>query len=363
VVVWGDNTYGQQFVPAGLSNVIAIAAAANDTFALKNDGTVFGWDNNNSGQLNIPTGLSNVVAIAAGVYNGFALKIDGTVVQWGNGPVWQHNSTNTQLTVAAGMSNVAAVAAGGYSAWSLQNDGTVSGWGWNGSAGFFGFFGITALSAAGSGSPLDDYVLVLRNDGTIAMGGAGFTPYTPYIPASQSNVVAVSAGYHHAAVLVNNGTPWVARQLLNQTVYSGSTVIFGSGVVGGMPLNYQWQFNGTNLAGATNVLLVLTNVPLSVAGNYGCIATNIFGAATNLSATLTVLRSTPRFNSAPSFSNNGFGWQLDQLSGHGTIIILASTNLVDWVPVFTNPPVTGSLQFLDPRVTNQPYRFYRAVEQ
>jgi len=114
---------------------------------------------------------------------------------------------------------------------------------------------------------------------------------------------------------------------------------------------------------ATNVLLVLTNVPLSVAGNYGCIATNIFGAATNLSATLTVLRSTHRFNSAPSFSNNGFGWQLDQLSGHGTIIILASTNLVDWVPVFTNPPVTGSLQFLDPRVTNQPYRFYRAVEQ
>jgi hypothetical protein len=342
-----------------LSNVTALAAAANDTFALRNDGTLTGWGNNNNDQLNIPTGLSNVVAIAAGVYNGFALKADGTVVQWGNGPVWQHNGNNTNLTVAPGMSNITAVAAGGFSAWSLQSDGTVFGWGWYG---FAGFSSITALSAAGTTSPTYDYVLVLRNNGTIATSG-GSPFFTPYISVSPSNVVAISAGYNHAAALVNDGTPLVARQLLSQTVYSGSTAIFSSGIVGGMPLNYQWRFNGTNLAGATNALLVLTNVPLSAAGNYDSIVTNTFGAATNLNATLTVLRSTLRFNSVAAFSNNGFGWQLDQLSGHGTIIILASTNLVDWVPVFTNPPVTGSLLFLDPEATNQSCRFYRAVEQ
>ena len=105
--------------------------------------------------------------------------------------------------------------------------------------------------------------------------------------------------------------------------------MFCSRVAGAMPLNFQWQFNGANLDGATNALLVLTNVPLCAAGSYGCIVTNAFGAATNLNATLTVLRSTPQFNCSPAFSNNGFGLQLDQLSGHGTIVLLASTNLVD----------------------------------
>jgi hypothetical protein len=167
----------------------------------------------------------------------------------------------------------------------------------------------------------------------------------------------------HAAVVVNDGTPQVAQPLLNRTVYSGSTVSFNSGMGGGAALNYQWLCNGTNLDGATNALLVLTNVPLSAAGNYTCMATNLYGAATNLNATLTVLRSTPWISCPGTFSSRGLTLQLDQLSGHGATIIMASTNLVNWVPILTNPPVTGTLQFLDPDMTNQPSRFYRAVEQ
>jgi hypothetical protein len=128
-------------------------------------------------------------------------------------------------------------------------------------------------------------------------------------------------------------------------------------------LSYQWQLNGTNILNATNYLLLLTNVAFSDAGNYGCVVTNALGAVTNSNAFLTVLRSTPRFNAACSYSSNGFSCQLDQLSGHGTIIIFTSTNLVDWFPLFVSPPVTGSLQFLDPAATNQPSRFYRALEQ
>jgi hypothetical protein len=40
-------------------------------------------------------------------------------------------------------------------------------------------------------------------------------------------------------------------------------------------------------------------------------------------------------------------------------IINASTNLVDWVPIFTNLPTTGSIQFLDHDATNHPSRLYR----
>jgi hypothetical protein len=39
-----------------------------------------------------------------------------------------------------------------------------------------------------------------------------------------------------------------------------------------------------------------------------------------------------------------------------TNIIEASTNLVNWMPIFTN---IGSTMFTDPKATNYPYRFYR----
>ena len=61
VVVWGDNTYGQTNVPAGLSNVVAIAAGFYHCLALRNDGTVTAWGNNTYGQTNVPAGLANVV--------------------------------------------------------------------------------------------------------------------------------------------------------------------------------------------------------------------------------------------------------------------------------------------------------------
>src|SRR6185436_10347159 len=48
-------------LPGGLDDVIAIAGAANRNLALESDGTVLGW-----GDITVPAGLSNVTAIAAG---------------------------------------------------------------------------------------------------------------------------------------------------------------------------------------------------------------------------------------------------------------------------------------------------------
>ena len=97
VVAWGMNygIYGWNVstVPAGLSNVVAIATGGYHTLALKSDGTVVAWGAGNSPsgvqmgdkkQSIVPSGLSNVVAIAAGGYHSMALKSDGTVVMWGD---------------------------------------------------------------------------------------------------------------------------------------------------------------------------------------------------------------------------------------------------------------------------------------
>jgi hypothetical protein len=43
-------------------------------------------------------------------------------------------------------------------------------------------------------------------------------------------------------------------------------------------------------------------------------------------------------------------------------VIQASSNLVDWLPILTNPALAGSIEFIDRSAANQRYRFYRAVE-
>jgi hypothetical protein len=384
LAAWGDNSYGQDLIPDGLSNVVAICSGPAYDLVLKSDGTVAGWGDDSYGQTDIPAGLTNVQSIFAGYFNGFARLADGSMVQWGISPVWQHDGTNTQLGLGTGPSSVVAMAAGGFSAWSLRADGTARADGWDDGVAPFtnnypglsswstavrdqnAYFNIVALAASGTGSPLDDYALLLDNFGRITQAGAsgtGLDNSVPYVGLSPGKVTAIAAAYGHAAALVGGGSPHFLWSPVSCVVYSGATVVFSVGAVGQMPFSYQWQCNCINLDAATNSLLVLTNVPLSAAGTYACLVTNAIGVASSLNATLTVLRSTLRFDDAPVFSNNGFGWQLDQLSGHGNIVILVSTNLADWVPIFTNPPVTGSLLFLDPAATNQPTRFYRAVEE
>ncbi len=84
VVVWGDNFAGQLNVPAGLSNVVAIAGAYDHSLALKNNGTAVTWgDNLHSAALAVPAGLNNLVAVAGGESYSLALKNNGTVVAWG----------------------------------------------------------------------------------------------------------------------------------------------------------------------------------------------------------------------------------------------------------------------------------------
>jgi hypothetical protein len=55
----------------------------------------------------------------------------------------------------------------------------------------------------------------------------------------------------------------------------------------------------------------------------------------------------------------GFGFTLTRLTNQ-TIVVEASTNLVNWQPIWTNPPPGASTNFVDPEWTNHSNRFYRA---
>ncbi len=82
--------------------------------------------------------------------------------------------------------------------------------------------------------------------------------------------------------------PFITAQPADQVATVGSPATFTVGAAGTQPLSYQWQFNGTNLSGATASSLVLANVQLADAGNYSVVISNLAGTVTSSNATLTV---------------------------------------------------------------------------
>ena len=62
------------------------------------------------------------------------------------------------------------------------------------------------------------------------------------------------------AQLVVRTVPLILVQPQDQTAFGGSNVVLSVVADGAPPLAYQWRLNGTNIAGATDPILLLTGV-------------------------------------------------------------------------------------------------------
>ena len=72
------------------------------------------------------------------------------------------------------------------------------------------------------------------------------------------------------------------------TTQAGATVSFTASAVGTAPLSYQWYFSDGTLTNATNPTLSLTNIATLQAGSYWVVASNNYGSATSVLASLTI---------------------------------------------------------------------------
>lgn len=79
----------------------------------------------------------------------------------------------------------------------------------------------------------------------------------------------------------------------SQKVAEGTTVNISATAIGTPPLFYQWQQNGTDVSGATNSTLTLTNVTVAQAGGYSLTVSNASGVVTSSNATLQVVPMMP----------------------------------------------------------------------
>ena len=82
--------------------------------------------------------------------------------------------------------------------------------------------------------------------------------------------------------------PSITTQPQSQLVNVGSNATFAVGATGTAPLSYQWRFNTTNLASATNTSYTRTNVQAGTTGDYTVVVTNAAGSITSVIATLTL---------------------------------------------------------------------------
>lgn len=122
----------------------------------------------------------------------------------------------------------------------------------------------------------------------LSMFGGIIDEVSIYNRALSSNEIAAIYNAGSAGKCYALTAPVITSQPTNQTVLVSNAVTFAVTAGGTQPLNYQWNFNGTNIFGATNSSLALYNVSPAQAGNYSVLVTNFFGAVTSSNAVLTV---------------------------------------------------------------------------
>ena len=141
------------------------------------------------------------------------------------------------------------------------------------------------------------------------------------VPVSCGQPVVITCSPGDGTAILNglqmisddSGTPIIGTQPASQCFFVGSTAALSVSAYGESPLSYQWQQNGTNLAGAVNDTLSFNNVQLGNAGTYTVVVSNPAGSVTSSSADLTVL--------------SAYSAVLDVNIGSGTKVGFAATGL------------------------------------
>ena len=203
---------------AGGTNWKQVACGANNTAAIKTDGTLWTWGNNNAGQLGDNTttqritpvttfaGGTNWKQVAGGTSHTAAIKTDGTLWTWGinTGSLGDNTIINrsTPVTTFAGGTNWKQVSCGGNHTAAIKTDGTLWVWGFNN----FGQLGDNTTNS-----------LYPRS-----------TPVTTF--AGGTNWKQVAGGSAYTAAIKTDGTLWTwgqntSGQLGDNTIINRSTPV------------------------------------------------------------------------------------------------------------------------------------------
>ena len=206
----------------------------------------------------------------------------------------------------------------------------------------------TLVSFSGTNGVFPQAGLTLGTDGNFygTTYEGGITNYTS----------AYGMGTVFRVLLIKS--PIIISQPQPLIVTNGYPASFVVAADGWPTLAYQWQFNGTNLVGATSTTLTLQHAFPASAGAYTVSITNFYGSITSNPAMLTVL---PLGITVPTMLVSGqFQFSFDTVTG-ANYAVECSTNLTQWFPWVTLGGIGVPLTLIDPNTASSQQRFYRII--
>ena len=256
---WGDGSSGQLGHGSGAGRdvpgqvllvdvpVVSVAAGAEFSLAVTEDGRTWAWGANDEAQLGWPAqvgvslpvrvgGLADTprsVAVAAGTAHGLALREDGTVWAWGRGELGQlgdgaRTSSSTPVQVTGwGARRIVAVSAGADHSAAVAEDGTLwvwgsGGWGQLGDGALGGVAAVPQQVPGLADVPVAQAALsatatvVRTTDGEVWSWGSGAALGDPARPLASAPARvplpgparALASEGEHTEVVLDDGTLW-----------------------------------------------------------------------------------------------------------------------------------------------------------
>jgi alpha-tubulin suppressor-like RCC1 family protein len=393
VIGWGDNSMLLNNIPTEATNAIAISDLGNPRIAIREDGTVVTWTAQlhysslvykqysyitaldspiaaESGSLvlsanglmrALPSGLkptliaSNIVSIA-GAYTSssvaLGLQTNGqikVIAQYQSNP--QYQAWNPILS---SITDAVAIKGNGLRLVVLRRSGTLLSLNSKGQESVpTEATDVAAILAVGN-----NQIIVQRANGSVlAWGDVGPTGQDQF-PDSVVHPVQMTSGESQTAALLYAATKQ-RQNPIGVSLTAGQDGVLIAGGTSGTSSTYQWRLNGIDIPGATNALLNFTDLRWTNSGTFSVVINNLFGVTTNTMA-MNVPRTQLSFDTA-ALRQQPRALIVTNASGVGSIITLASTNLIDWTPIATNQSLLTPMQ-IDTHPDGNAI-FYRAVEE
>jgi uncharacterized repeat protein (TIGR01451 family) len=184
-----------------------------------------------------------------------------------------------------------------------------------------------------------------------------------------TNNVPLGSNVVYVIGVTNSGPSTSSNIVFQDVLPTGVTLVSASVTQGSVSGSGSLTWSLGNLTNGAGAQLTVTVLPAG-AGTYNnsaiVSATTSDPNADDNSVYTTVIvgpLTPPQLSGSYTGSNHQFQFSITDTSQE-PYVVQASTNLVNWVPIYTNPaPAAAITSFMDSATTNYPYRFYRVLLQ
>jgi hypothetical protein len=200
---------------------------------------------------------------------------------------------------------------------------------------------------------------------TLVTNNSGMMPTITFNASSGTTYRIAVCGYENSAgdftlTWKQPTAPYFVEEPRTTNVVEGESASFFAVAIGSPTPSYQWRQEGTNLAGKTSAMLLLTNAQLWQRTNYTVVASNSAGIATSSVAALIIHSNSAARLSSWGMETNAFRLHISGVTNR-SYVVQTSTNLnsaANWSAVHTN---FVSFWYTNFPTTNDRQRFYRAI--